>query len=214
MTARLLLSCLLLICCASGDALAETIVDTGGVDPTSLDQWILRRDQWLAGEFTIAAATTITAVEGYIRTNPTQSLGGTFTISLYADGGEVPSSGDPLYFAAATRAAGKVDPAWEGLSGLDWSLDSGSYWVTFEIRPTDTLADGIMPVPSAAPLLDEAYAYRRAWSEYDELDIGVRISGQPVPEPGAAWLSGSALVCLLAIRRVRRMRSKSRAESS
>ena len=185
---------LMLGCCLQ--AQAAVIVDTGdaGSAPSG-NTWSLYHYQWLAAEFSLGQATTITDVYGWIA----NYTGGTASLAIYADGGETPVSAPALFSAnfnvVASELAGGAD--WHGASGLSWDLDAGTYWASFESRPNDTYNGG-MPSPSANPLVNEAYWYGSNWYAYDDLNFGVKIlgnagSGPVVPEPASMILMGIGL---------------------
>ena len=161
---------------ASAPANAAIIVDTG--KPVG-DSWILNATESLATKFTVTSATTLTDLTGFMFA---YSAPGTFTVALRADGGETP--GDVLF---SDTAVAKLPFAFYGVHGVSWLVGPGSYWLAFEVRPGDTL-DGYMPFSAPSPLADGAFTYAGTYYEYDELNLGVRISGDvmAVPEP-ASW---------------------------
>ncbi|WP_421937147.1 PEPxxWA-CTERM sorting domain-containing protein [Phenylobacterium sp.] len=140
----------------------------------------------LAGAFTLAEETTVTQVEGFVF--PIHSTG-TFTIKLTESRGLTP--GDTL-FSGEAEATTRT-PAFRGLSGLNWVLGPGTYWVTFSVKPGQTFSGG-MPGPSNS-LEHEAFKSNftgQNWVNSDgRLGIGVRIYDNlpdpiAVPEP-ATW---------------------------
>lgn len=169
-------------------AAAGTIVDTG--TPGTVTDWAL--DSGIAARFQVANATTITGIEGYFSGGGSP---GTYTIALYSDGTNTP--GTELFSTQSTVTAN----GWNGKSGLNWAVNSGFFWVGFEVRPGQTFTRGGMPSPAPSPLLDEAYNRGGRYFPNDGFDIGVRIyDGAVVPEP-ATWalmicgfgLAGAAL---------------------
>ncbi len=174
-------------------ALAALIVDTG--TPIGGANWSLYRTadpvagQNLAARFTLAAATSITDIEGYIGGN-----GGTFTISIATDDpmGHTPQEVVPGDLQQATAAA-SVGGVWSGLHGLSWALSPGNYWAIFSVNPGlgDTMTGGFMPNNAPSPTALEAYFSIPAftWNRDDNLNFGVRIADNSVtpggvPEPG------------------------------
>ena len=184
------------------------IVDTGPSGPTATHavDWNL---QWLAAEFSTSSAWRITAVEGWIVPRGTERLGGPLRISLLSDGGDVPS--DPL-FTTSTNIPGVGPAGWYGQSGLNWTIQPGSFWLSFEALAhpgsNSSGASFAMSGTTAAPLANQASAQllsmcdfrERAcwpWTADDDIDIGVRIFAEPagpIPEPSSILLVGSAML--------------------
>jgi hypothetical protein len=161
----------------SAAANAAVIVDTGA---PLLGKYIynLNATQSLAARFTVTTTTRLTDLTGYMYAYSTP---GTFTVAVRADG-ETP--GAELF--SGTGAA-NLRFAFYGVHGASWLVGPGSYWLAFEVRPSDTM-DGYMLEKQTSPIGPEAYWGSGAWERYDELNIGVRISGDAVavPEP-AGW---------------------------
>ena len=83
------LSCLLLTHAAS----AALIVDTGE-PPEAFMGWTLAGwPAWLAGEFTLSQAYTVTDVVGWMF----EVVAGDMTVAIYGDGGVVPDTSSELY---------------------------------------------------------------------------------------------------------------------
>lgn len=154
---------------------AQYLVDTGARTSYN-DNWSLDAGQSLAGLFTLTSAATITSVEGYI-TYP-----GSVTVSI-ASGGSVPSTGPRLY--SGTFTSGDTE-GFYGLSGQNWTLAAGNYWLVFE-----TAESLSMPDIAVNPLANYAFTYQGNWQN-QPLSIAMRIGGTygvtggAVPEP-ATW---------------------------
>ena len=170
---------------------AAVIVDTGP-GPSSQGGWSLYSGQWLAAEFTLDQQFTLTDVKGWIGGDV-----GTATVAIYTDGGSIP--GSELFSSGFSAVSAGGD--WSGASGQTWLLGPGIYWVAFEVRDGDNF-DGWMSQPVSSPLSDYAFTSVDNWINNDGMDFGVQISGvASVPVPAAAWLSGSALLGLVGVRR-------------
>lgn len=184
---------LIALCLFVGKADAAFIVNTG--TPTGGGSY-LTSSYWLAGEFDLSSAHTITDIEGYI--NNWEEGGETATAAIYLDdhaSGDIP--GSELF---SQQFSVPFSYGWSGPSGLSWDLDPGTYWIAFEVRTGDSLvADMWGNTPS--PLGNEASWSSGSWSESDAINLGFRIQGDPIPIPGAVWLLGSCLIGIVGIRR-------------
>lgn len=161
--------------CTGFGANAATIVDTGTPSGASFGFNIA---QYFAGEFTLSAQTNITSIETYFSIVASVPGGGTVTIQLLNDGGNVP--GPTLLYSQSFGVPDSAPLAWRGLSSLDWTVDAGTYWVAF-------VASGINAVmPGSAPNPMDQYAIWNPASGWLEprilIDIGARISGDAVSE--------------------------------
>lgn len=178
-------------------AAAATLVDTG--QPTQqFGGTTVAQYQWLAGEFTLSSAATITQVQGWLGTGA-PSVG--VRAAIYSDGGDAP--GTKLFSADFTAISS--GGSWQGADGLAWALGAGDYWISFETDSSDPSAY----MPLGAPGLLNRYAFTSnqgtSWMQNGFSGNGVRIFGNAgaVPEP-AAWglmILGFAAIGAVARRR-------------
>ena len=171
--------------------MAAFVVDTGTPVDGGLN-FILDPGQSLAGFFTLGAATTVTAVEGYINS----AAGNGLTITLY-NNGAVPAAANAQFTAFFLTAATEAQGAWQGFFGLNWELAAGNYWLGFASTGSDGMFTG-----APNPLSNYAYTSEGNWFEQPtNQTLGIRVSGVPtgggaVPEP-ASWammIAGFGLV--------------------
>lgn len=165
---------------------ADTIVDTG--TPDNSIGWWFSNSQHFGAEFSVTDATVITSIEGYFSNS--NGAAGNVTFSLHADGGYIP--GGVLY--SSVLGMSSSDPlAWYGVSGLNWNIAAGTYWVSFM---PDGNIDGTMPDAAPNPLAQYGQSngsnnwqgnFPGSWSH---LHLGVRINGDTssVPDHGSIAL--------------------------
>lgn len=195
---RLLGACLLLF---QGTAQAY-LIDTGaGGD--SFSGTAVNQSHWIAGQFTITSAYTITRVEGWFGATDV----GTLSATIYSDA-ITGTPGTELYTTQFNLDNPVAGNAWDGADNLSWILDPGTYWLAFEARTGDT-GSGYMPdnlfsqngAPN--PLAGYAFYFNNAepgWErQIASLAYGMRIDAVPVPVPAALWLFGSGLLGLAGI---------------
>ena len=190
---RLVSATALTLCAACTQA--ALLVDTGTPSPpdgptgASLD-----RDQSLGASFVVPVATTITKVEGYMRS----IYGGALTVQLHAGAPD-----GSLVASFAREVPATFDPRWESFGALAWAVQPGAYTLTFE--PTSFI--GYMPSPSPRPLGDEwNQTFNRPWTKIGGVDgLGIRVHVTAVPEP-AAWKLLAAAAGLAAWGRLRARR--------
>lgn len=192
-----------------GISYGATLVDTGQpqIDPyLGYGGLTLFSDQSLAGKISLSSPVTLTGVQTVFGD---VADGGTYTIALYADKGTLPDTGAELFSTAASLPANySVDPAWGGVSGLNWQLAAGDYWVSFEVRAGQTLYNFLVGNPAPPnPLSQYAFNYvaNGGWLPSLDQPWALRVEGEPapVPLPGAIWLLGSGLLGLIGLRRFR-----------
>jgi len=183
--------CLLL----SFNVSAAYIVDTGPGRPALL----LSQEQWLAAEFTLDQAYTITGIEGWLQYFAgTSSSFAPFDISIYADGGDIPDAGNRIFNAIFSTGVPPQPVDWYGRAGgLSLDLSAGTYWLAFEMdgsRVPPEYGYGDMPPTPTQVLANYAvWNPTTGWVGDDTATIAVRIAGSPVPVPPALPLMATAL---------------------
>jgi hypothetical protein len=182
---------------------AMPIIDTGeGNGP----QYLLNHQQWLGAQFNVHQETRIEEISGFMGT----VAAGSVSFAIYDGAGNLP--GTQLFSADITL--GLSDPQWATISGLDWLIGSGTYWVVF--RTLDQTYRGVMPGLSPFQLGNEAHTgvLPDVWfdSNDDNHGLSVRIQGTQsivsVPEPSTIYLLGAGLLFLVS-RRSQRANSRS-----
>jgi len=204
----LLTLCILIVAPTSySDTFVDTGTPTGGSSANSLGS-----GSWIAAAFSTSTNYNITEISAYFG-NPDVTNETQLTMALYANdaGGQIP--GSELY---TTQLDVPYHPTiwlrWEDVSGLNWYIPEGTYWVSFEVRTGDgDNYAGSMPKNPPSPLGDEAWSSNQGgtWNPWDTVDFGVRMTGDVVPEPAVALLFGTGLLTAFVLRR----NQKSRADS-
>ncbi|MFH0730221.1 MAG: DUF1566 domain-containing protein [Pseudomonadota bacterium] len=187
MNKRLIILLLLMLVPTANISFAY-LVDTGQPPiPTGSNGWSYHSNtlslSWLAAEFTLGQASTITGIETYM----INRAPGTATVVIYADKSDGPDENNPLFkhdFSTSILPLGLY--GWYGVSGLDWDLPAGTYWAAFEAIHRDGFYS-CMPWDAPNPM-DNYVAYNEAYGVYgssNSANFGFRISGanNPVSEP-------------------------------
>jgi len=216
---------------AMANAQAGWLIDTG----PGLDYWggsqvyDARPDEpqfsRLAGQINISAATTLTEVQAWMITHDFGDQGKDWLqVSLYAANSNT-EVGNKLYsqvvgLATSAPTGGLETPAWQGVSGLNWQVQAGTYWLVLEGAPGHSSSMVILPNlvggglnPHGLPtFLADNYYVGGGWQVgggYDHPELGpyyntgfgLRIAAVPEPAMAALWLAG-----LLALGLIRRPR--------
>ena len=194
---RLMMCCALSCMLLANAASADLIVDTGqpSVLPSALS---VSSSQWLAGEFTLGQAYTVTDVVGWMFEIGTGE--GNMTVAIYDDGGDVPDATSELYSQTfyADLPDGPKNACWVGAEGVSWDLGPGTYWAAFEVRTGST--QFYMPCSAPSPLANYANFWPTPSPEWGDLSspyaLGMRVYGDEVvvPVPGAALLGALGLI--------------------
>ena len=185
---------------------ADMIVDTGTPIQSSSDL-VLNSVQGWAAQFSTNQGRLVQSIEGFINADTGNPDNATFTIALYGNGADdLPDTNDELF----SQQALFTGDGWNGLQGLNFTLNAGTYWVAFEVRLEDEIANrsadtlqGLMPVFAPNPLLKTAYSdtgtnfgYTLA-SGANNYDIGVRM----VPAPPILLMLVPGLLALGQLRK-------------
>jgi hypothetical protein len=179
-------------------AQAATLINTG--EPNlSLASLSIDSVDWAADAVNFSTAVSIDSIKTYLVDD---TPGETYTIALYKNLAGLPDTdSDALYTGQATFSGSN---GWQGLTGLNWQLDAGSYWIGIESRATDTMTYGSLPVPvaSGSGVIGAAFTPSIAGdyqaSSAAQYAFGLQITGTTpaVPEPSsiALLLMGLGLV--------------------
>lgn len=175
---------------ALGSTQAAYLVDTG---PGSGTNWALNSERSLAATFSLSVSTWITGVEGWVG-------GGSGPVGVKLIDGARPN-GSVLHSAMF----GALKPnTWAGNQTPSWVLAPGEYTLVFSAVAG---FDGWMQGGAPKGLASEWITRQGGWVAFDEMDLGVRITGkQPaIPEPQSYVLMALGLAGIAARLRRRRL---------
>jgi hypothetical protein len=177
----------------TGTAGAVMIVDTG--TPDLAIATTATGTSHRAGKFTITRPVVVTAVERFSAVR----AGGAAVFRMYTDADGLP--GAPIPGLEQELTLDPVASSWLGVSGLDWSLAPGTYWLRFSAR----FGAAVGPASFSAPIcpvddpvcLPAPLEMEAGLDEFDPEVWGVRgarsgwrIEGTVVPEPASLALLG------------------------
>lgn len=180
----------LLVCAPSAQG-SYFLVNTGP-GPASLPGWVVGEGtQWLGSEFSIDRAATVTDVRGWLCCGS-----GTLEIAILTDDGEIP--GSVVYSATLETDLNAAGPLarWTGLSGLQWHLEPGTYWISLGDDRASIPGGSVSlaaPYPAVFPLGNDAIWWGpgntlTGWSPVDsannpiDFDFGVQIVAEGTPD--------------------------------
>jgi hypothetical protein len=179
----LLLSSILYAVLFLGNSQAAVLLDTGP-GPSSGSAWYLDSiHRGVAGKFTTTRTWTIGSVETWMQVD----AGGPVRAAIYNHdaGGDLPGS---VRFSQNFTATANPVAGWQGVSGLNWSLPPGTYWVGLQVETIGI--QGVMYSPAAHPLGRYAFfVLDNPWSQF-YVDLGFRIqgNGQVIPPLNGIYL--------------------------
>ena len=191
----------------SNQAHAFVIMDTGHPQRLTPGAWLYGDPdsfQWVAAQFTIDQAYTLNGIQGWMA-----STGGSFTMSIYGNGNNLPDDNNLLHRQQFQIPVDATGADWWGVSGVNWNLNPGTYWVAFEVRYKDgDTYEGWMPGGLSNPPPHPADRYAicnddSCWYR-GYANFGLRINGEPVvPEPSTMLLFGAGALAAFIRRKVR-----------
>lgn len=189
-----------LLSLSAAHGFAAELIHTEVASPSLIGSNALDSSDWMAEQFSVAAPTQIDSVLAYVLSNDSSNdLGKTFSIALYANDGTLPAldwwadSQGQLFHATATYNG----DGWNGVSGLNWHLDAGSYWLALEQHGDATDAMSLQLPTGATPAVDSVafYSGGMSYTVASQSDaFGLKINTvAAVPEPSSTALVLSSL---------------------
>jgi hypothetical protein len=189
------LAALALVAAAGTPAHALDLINTAPPSTGASFNAISSND-WLAEKFTVSGPAVINSLEAFlVSTDSANDAGKTFTVALYSNSGaNLPAlnwfadSQGQLAQATVTYTA----DGWNGVSGLNWAVGAGSYWLAIEQYGGGAEAGSLFAATSATPAA-LAVAFYSGGTGYQATGasdtFGLHISATPaVPEPSSMAL--------------------------
>ena len=155
--------------------------------------------QYVAGNINFASAYQINSIDTYLKfLEPYFASSGAFSIVLYNDD-NTSGPGNLVYSADGGYMPADSHGAWYGISGLDWLVEAGSYWIAFEAQ--DSFISAIMSYAAQPAATEYAYAYNinGYTTALSGSPFSLRIdasSVSEVPEPGSLMLFFAGLLTM------------------
>ena len=189
----------------TGWAQAATIVDTGMPDTRGSNLGFSTSFATEGVQFTTDSVVTITSIQSVFSDahtflTPTDVvMYGGIAANDSSSGTDLP--GTMLLESAFTVSQGTT-PDWYGPSGLSWTLDPGTYWATFWLKPASCSNCGVASYinpPTSLPSAGGTSAgtgIPHDWAAAAD-SWGLRVTAVPVP--AAVWLFATGLLGLLGI---------------
>jgi hypothetical protein len=113
--------CVIALTFTAAGARADTLLDTFASGNTAPGpDWTLWSTQWLGVEFSTSSAVSVNSILAAI------SVSGDVTVGIMSDTNGLPSN-TFLYSSVLTNPQANAS-----LTGLDWALDAGNYWLVAE----------------------------------------------------------------------------------
>ncbi|MBC3767709.1 hypothetical protein [Neptunicella marina] len=194
------------------NANATLIVDTGEPVPDDVgasqptynnDSYNFYYGQYFAGMFGIEEDYLLNSIEGFFSNN--SGFTGDVVVSILSDDFFYP--GETLFSGVVSLAA-NASMGWYGITGLDWLLTAGDYWVSFVPKLMDAGANqsvhGLLPTSARGTMDEYIVGYEDGWSPslvpYNNAFLpGVRIDGDINTEPNPNPVPESSILLLFVI---------------